>query len=971
MRPERPRIGRYEVLGELGKGGMGVVLRARAPDGVEVAIKVLKKLDPRRVDRFDRERRLLARFTLADGFVPLVDAGTCADGPYLVMPFVPGGTLRRRLARGALGIEESLSIARALAEALTRAHALGIVHRDVKPENVIFDAAGRPLLADLGLAKHFDRELAGAEATVSLTAAGAVYGTAGYMPPEQMLDTKSVGPAADVFAFGAVLYECLAGKPVCEGDNFVEIFASASERAFAPLRATRPEVPAWLEDVVERSLRRSPSERFADGAALRKALEGPPPVHTLLWRRKKRAILAGGFAIAFAAIAIPWLRASSLAAREERTARALERVERDARSVASVFSEVDAEFAAIRAEIPESGVPALDLAWAAFDARRGAAASSLARANLLVHGADATSVAARRLVADALWRLDRREQAERQLAELARVQDPVLADWICLRRATDGRAEPVARARDRALGGNDTDSHLLVAELAEAAGDGALEARSLERVLGARPDDARALVLHALLRRSGKSIEALRAMDDPDLRAELETAQRIGSPEIAASPRAAFARALDELAERRFAVALPDLDAALDGGLDAVDLHVYRGWFRDDRAARSRARTNTLQAGRARELRPSALDEALAASCVTLETEHRLAAFFRDAAPAVRPALEAAVMASARGAPFESVRALFDTAVQVSPQDVAARRERARFLMSRGRCLLAAEELDRLRETKSARLACLEADVQFRRGRYEDSYDAAGRAMALDPHGPDGLVAALRRACIDQKFSAASQCAEALAGELGRLDARVLCLRLRREFTLDELEDLLALDGRLDGMALTTYIGSRFKQDYEGARSVRSQHAVQDAYADAIMFLFREAPTPDNFILAEHVTAEADKGQLLAAARDVDPGSPFYEEALGYQAIDLRNPAKQSEILARGPDLEATGKAFLAEARAHFRAARAIDPRWWMRDPVPVAEMTASLPIADSYKSLLKDFDHGIQTLRDEFKRTR
>src|SRR5271156_2050882 len=151
---------------------MGVVYRARSASGEEVAIKALTRVDSAKLARFERERRLLGTFTARDGFVPLLEAGTTNDGPYLVMALLPGGTLRDRLERGPLSIEETLT--------LGRAHARGIVHRDVKPENVLFTADGRALLADLGLAKHFDPSARGASQSVSLSADGVHKGTVGY-----------------------------------------------------------------------------------------------------------------------------------------------------------------------------------------------------------------------------------------------------------------------------------------------------------------------------------------------------------------------------------------------------------------------------------------------------------------------------------------------------------------------------------------------------------------------------------------------------------------------------------------------------------------------------------------------------------------------------------------------------------------------------------------------------------------------
>ncbi len=269
------KIGSYEVEGLLGRGGMGVVYRGRSMTGEAVAIKVLPRTDSERLARFERERRLLGAFTARDGFVPLLDAGLSNEGPYLVMPLLAGGTLRERLERGVLGVEETVALGRTLASALGRAHARGIVHRDVKPENVLHDAGGEPLLADLGLAKHWSPEAPGASQSVSLSRHGVARGTVGYMAPEQIEDAKSAGPRADVFALGAVLYECLTGTPVFSGANVIELLAEMEAPSRRSLQEARKDAPGWLARVVERALSREPRERFADGSELARALAEP------------------------------------------------------------------------------------------------------------------------------------------------------------------------------------------------------------------------------------------------------------------------------------------------------------------------------------------------------------------------------------------------------------------------------------------------------------------------------------------------------------------------------------------------------------------------------------------------------------------------------------------------------------------------------------------------------------------------
>ena len=264
------RIGPYEVLGELGRGGMGVVYRVRAPNGGEAALKLLGKTDAGAFARFERERRLLASLGAEDGFVALLDAGTTAEGAWLVMPFVPGGTLRQRLGAGPLGVEETVALGVQLARALGAAHARGIVHRDVKPENVLFAAPGRVLLADLGLGKHFDRGALGASQSLSLTGTGVFKGTAGYMAPEQVENAARAGPPADVFALGAVLYECLSGHPAFQGENLFEVVTRVGSGVFEAI--DRQDLPPWLEKVIRRALALDPAERFVDGTRLAHAL---------------------------------------------------------------------------------------------------------------------------------------------------------------------------------------------------------------------------------------------------------------------------------------------------------------------------------------------------------------------------------------------------------------------------------------------------------------------------------------------------------------------------------------------------------------------------------------------------------------------------------------------------------------------------------------------------------------------------
>ncbi|HZU98615.1 MAG TPA: protein kinase [Planctomycetota bacterium] len=289
-----PTIGPHVVLGALGQGGAGYVVRARSPQGQDLAIKILRRLAPDALARFERERRLQSALGFEKGFVPLLEAGDSPQGPYIVMPFLPGGTLRERLVRGPLGIDETVALGRTLARSLAHAHALGVIHRDLKPENVLFHQ-GRPVIADLGLARHFRSDVPGASQSRSVTQAGGVLGTPGYMPVDQIEGKGEVGPPVDVFALGAILYECLTGGPAFPGSTFIEIMARVESGSFEPVSSHREDAPPWLAAAVERALARDPGERFSDASAFLRALEPKAP------RRSKVplvlvavAVVAGG-----------------------------------------------------------------------------------------------------------------------------------------------------------------------------------------------------------------------------------------------------------------------------------------------------------------------------------------------------------------------------------------------------------------------------------------------------------------------------------------------------------------------------------------------------------------------------------------------------------------------------------------------------------------------------------------------------
>ena len=261
-------VAHYRVTSKLGEGGMGEVWRATDTKlGRDVAIKILPENfahDPDRMARFKREAQVLASLNH-----PHIAAIYGVEDRALIMELVEGPTLAERLMQGPMPVEEALPIARQIAEALEYAHAQGIVHRDLKPANIKLGSRMRVL--DFGLAKV---EAAGEEdATMtSPTFAGAILGTAAYMSPEQAM-ANAVDARSDVFSFGLVLYEMLAGRRAFSEKNTISTMAAILHKQPPPLRELAPGVPAAIDAVVSRCLEKDPAARFPGMGAVRKALE--------------------------------------------------------------------------------------------------------------------------------------------------------------------------------------------------------------------------------------------------------------------------------------------------------------------------------------------------------------------------------------------------------------------------------------------------------------------------------------------------------------------------------------------------------------------------------------------------------------------------------------------------------------------------------------------------------------------------
>ncbi len=263
--PRTVRLAGYEVLEELGRGGMGVVYKARHLKlGHEVALKVILAgghADEQELARFHLEAAAVARLK-HPGIVHLHEFGEYDGKPFFSLEFVEGGSLAVRLNQGPLPAREAAVLVEKLARAVQHAHEAGILHRDLKPGNVLLTKAGEPKVADFGLAKQL-----GAEEGLSQT--GAVMGTPSYMAPEQAAGrVRELGPPTDVYGLGAILYKCLTGRPPFQGTTKHETLQQVLRQEPVAPRRLVPTVPRDLETVCLRCLEKDATKRYATAADL-------------------------------------------------------------------------------------------------------------------------------------------------------------------------------------------------------------------------------------------------------------------------------------------------------------------------------------------------------------------------------------------------------------------------------------------------------------------------------------------------------------------------------------------------------------------------------------------------------------------------------------------------------------------------------------------------------------------------------
>jgi WD40 repeat protein/predicted Ser/Thr protein kinase len=304
------RIADYEVLAELGRGGMGVVYKARQPGlGRLVALKMILAgihAGPRDLERFRREAQTLAQLKHPH-IVPIYEVGEWEGRPFFSLELLEGGSLKDLLDGTPWDPAEAARCIEVLARAMHAAHQQGIVHRDLKPGNILRAADGSLKISDFGLAKRLDEE--------GISATGDVMGTPSYMAPEQAAGrVKEVGPLSDVWALGAILYELLTGRPPFREHTSAETIRQLLDREPVPVRQLSPSCPVDLETICLKCLSKEPQRRYASAQALGEDLErflaGRPvlarPVSALergwRWCRRNPALATLGTAVVLAVL---------------------------------------------------------------------------------------------------------------------------------------------------------------------------------------------------------------------------------------------------------------------------------------------------------------------------------------------------------------------------------------------------------------------------------------------------------------------------------------------------------------------------------------------------------------------------------------------------------------------------------------------------------------------------------------------
>jgi len=297
----------YVIEKELGRGGMGVVYLARSialhrPCALKMILAGVHSGDAE-IERFKTEAQAIARLQ-HPGIVQVFEIGEHDGLPFMALEFCGGGSLDAILAKNPLKPQDAATLLRSLAEAVHTAHEAKVLHRDLKPANVLLSDRGEPKITDFGLAKKLDE--AGATRT------GSVMGTPSYMPPEQAQGHKDIGATADIYSLGAILYECLTGRPPFRAATPLDTLLQVIHVDPVPLRQLNHQVPVDLETICAKSLLKDPARRYATARELAdelgRYLNGEPirarPVgaveRTVKWVRRNALVSALAAAVLLA-----------------------------------------------------------------------------------------------------------------------------------------------------------------------------------------------------------------------------------------------------------------------------------------------------------------------------------------------------------------------------------------------------------------------------------------------------------------------------------------------------------------------------------------------------------------------------------------------------------------------------------------------------------------------------------------------
>ncbi|MDQ2659412.1 MAG: protein kinase, partial [Verrucomicrobiota bacterium] len=320
------RIGKYQILGEIGRGGMGVIYRARQWQSNRIV--ALKRVlgyhgDSRdTLERFRREAEAAASLDHPN-ILPIYEVGESDGLPFFTMKFAPGGSLQRAAAALSAEPRECVFLLAKVARAVAYAHKAGILHRDLKPGNILLDGHGEPLVSDFGLAKWID-------ATSDLTRSLAIFGTPGFIAPEQAHGPAgSLTAAADIYSLGAILFDLLTGQPPFLGEHALAVIRQAAEKPAPKLRSIAPSLDRDLETICARCLEREPAARYRSASDLADDLEHwfngrsiiarpvSPPIRVWRWSKRNRVLAGASGTCLLLAATVVWLATGKMAHRPE------------------------------------------------------------------------------------------------------------------------------------------------------------------------------------------------------------------------------------------------------------------------------------------------------------------------------------------------------------------------------------------------------------------------------------------------------------------------------------------------------------------------------------------------------------------------------------------------------------------------------------------------------------------------------